>query len=355
MLMCHTPKSSLIPHCMFKCSSRTGEVLRIVDRDLTQPAGVGDFTLHLLFLFILKEWNPHLDMIYHVAVTSYNHIYFCSQKWAYIINSSWNSAEFASESKQEDREVSTDSSPEDGLSPASWRFQQAHLLDSGDSRVTACLDKSQPWFATALCRSKTGLDRASLLEEMGAKGDLCGVPHTGVLWFLGAFIQQQAGYSLCFTMWTLLMTVGAPGPPELWQTVSTEHGHRLCPCFGSGRTKDFCVTRHWLMGLNYGLEITDLPYLPTNQASEASQNNPTENWPKLTNSSGTAPVKSSCLYPQANPDTFKAEVGSFLSHPPQPSECLKSSWTLLIPARDIWHFLQNFFFISISSSFPCNP
>lgn len=50
------------------------------DRDLTQPAWVGYFALHLLFLFMLTEQNPHLDMIYHVTVMSDNHTHFCSQK-----------------------------------------------------------------------------------------------------------------------------------------------------------------------------------------------------------------------------------------------------------------------------------
>ena len=98
-------------------------------------------------------------------------------------------------------------------SPHSCHIQQAHLLDADDSRVTASLDKSQPLFATALCGSEAGLEKAPLLEKMGAMGCLCGVPHTGALWCLDA-LTQEAGQSLCFTVWTLLVTVGAPGPPQ---------------------------------------------------------------------------------------------------------------------------------------------
>lgn len=149
----HTPKSSLTPHCTFKSSSKTAQVLRMIDRDLTPPAWAGYFTLHLLFLFILKERNPRRDMIYDVAVTSYNHTHFCSQKWAYVINSFCSPAEFASESRQEPREASLPPRLRHSASPSLGCWWQESHRQLRQIPALVCKRSMQSWSRARQCSS----------------------------------------------------------------------------------------------------------------------------------------------------------------------------------------------------------
>lgn len=55
-------------------------------------------------------------------------------------------------------------------SPHSWHVPQAHLLDTGDSRVTASLDKSQSLFATAPCGSEAGIDNVQCWRRWVLRG-----------------------------------------------------------------------------------------------------------------------------------------------------------------------------------------